>query len=217
MLELESLLPLAALLAIAGVHAFYWRLQIGAQGQHLIEVVDLMNLKTQDVRSPNRSFLHMGDLNFVGSHVRLEPGGQVSASRPKLLAQLMGPGKGPVDPGLHQKIGNCARLVLQTLIYEDDIIVDADTVFLSPVKVGGDLIVTGRARFDAPVTVNGYLKVTGTLQLCSGAVVKQDVVVVGKLMIGTDKAQGWIVARRVAVEGTLLLNGKIDAAEGIHF
>jgi hypothetical protein len=215
MLALETLLPLVTLLAIAGLHLSYWRRQSAARSQHVIDVVDLMNQDQQDIRRPYQTFLHAGQKSLAGKHVRLEPEGQVSSIHRKLFSA---PADRPTVWG--QPVSHAAprvRYMFQSIVCEDDLVVETDTVFLAPVKVGGDLIVPGNARFQAPLTINGFLKAIGSVHLCAGAVVKEDALISGQLTIGATKDSGWIVARTVSVEGKLLLNGTIDTTEGIYF
>jgi hypothetical protein len=42
-------------------------------------------------------------------------------------------------------------------------------------------------------------------------------VVSGEVTIGSHNTDGWLVARKVNLEGGLMLNGSVETREGLHY
>lgn len=77
----------------------------------------------------------------------------------------------------------------------DDLVVDGNCCFTSPLKVEGDLIVTGRAVFEQTVTVNGHAHIKNHATFRGGLVCKGDMIVDGLALLGSSGKPGWWVAR----------------------
>lgn len=91
--------------------------------------------------------------------------------------------------GLPQQVRVDCRIV-------DDLVVDGNYCFASPLKVEGDLIVNGRAVFEQVVTVNGHTHIKNHATFRGGLVCKGDMIVDGLALLGSSGKPGWWVARQ---------------------
>jgi hypothetical protein len=91
--------------------------------------------------------------------------------------------------GLPQQMRDDWRII-------DDLVVDGNCCFTSPLKIEGDLIVNGRAVFEQTVTVNGYAHIKNHATFRGGLVCKGDLIVNGLALLGSSGKPGWWVARQ---------------------
>jgi hypothetical protein len=95
----------------------------------------------------------------------------------------------------------------RALIIGEDLVIDEHRRFTSPLKIRGDLIIEGFATFEAPVIIDGHVHVRGEATFEQGLLSRQDVLVSGRLTIGSLEGGGWLVARRLGGVGLLTING----------
>jgi cytoskeletal protein CcmA (bactofilin family) len=217
---LEFVIPVAILTVIALMHWAYYCRHENSDSQQVIDIQDLTAkpdeavVSVEDARTPEP-----GARRLSGAFVALTPGRGFETVEPSAFELATA----EIAAGMKRRVYLSKALRAQSeqfvdvLICADDVIVEGDAVFHSSVKIAGDLVVRGSAVFMKPVIVNGFVRIKGRAAFRHGLVAKEDAVVSGEVTIGAADTDGWLVARKVSLEGGLLLNGSVETREGLHY
>lgn len=200
-IELRFLFGPALLLAIFGIHFFYYRKALKVDGQQVIALDDLTSL-TQSVAGVS---VVQGDgvqfcrINDVAMTYQLPQARRYDRDAPMAHRALR---------RFENSVTVMHKEVAMPLICAEDLVTET-ACFRAPVKVGGDLTVRGEVTFDQTVVVNGALKVEGHAHFSRGLIVKGDTLVTGDITIGNRDNKGWAVFRKLSFSRRLRLNGHV--------
>ncbi len=215
----QSFIPVLVVVALGLIHRLYHHRYFGLDGQQVILLPELGYRSVRGAaRFDPRAVRNADDTDrcrrLAGVFQTIRSG-----SLPTIAASELFKSFGPIARlGKRIVVEGDLRIAderhVDTLICMGDLTIKGDCVFLSPIKVVGDLTVTGNAAFLKPVVVGGHTVIDGLAAVFAGLVVKRELSVNGRLLVGDRDREGWVAATELDARGNLLLNGYVDITDG---